>query len=413
MTETGVPFLDLVTPHRDLRDELHAVLDAALDSARFVHGPMVEGFERAFAEFCETRFCVGMSNGTDALRLALIAAGVRPGDTVVTVPLTFIATAEAISQAGARLELVDVDERTYTMDPERLRTFLEEDCDREPGTGRLVSKRTGTPVTAIVPVHLYGQVADMDGITDLAARHGLIVVEDACQAHGAEYFQRKEDRWYKAGSVGQAAAFSFYPGKNLGACGEAGAVTTNDEQVAERCKRLRDHGQTAKYYHDVEGYNARLDAIQAGFLHVKLRHLAKWNELRRRAAAVYDEAFADGEGLIVRPEVPWWSRPVYHLYVVRVAARERVERQLAAAGIGTGVHYPTPLHLLPPYRHLGFKEGEFPVAEQTASQVLSLPMYPGISPLQQGRVVRHTLEAVRTLATSFRTEAATALGERR
>jgi len=395
MNRSAIPFLDLVTVHRELRAELRSVLDRALDTAGFIGGPVVQEFERAFAEFCQTRFCVGMSNGTDALRLALIGAGVQPGDTVVTVPLTFIATTEAISQAGASPDFVDVDERTYTMDPERLREYLETDCTPDPLTGRVMSKRTGGPVTAVIPVHLYGQVADMDPILELAAQYNLIVIEDACQAQGAEYFRQREGRWRAAGSMGHAAAFSFYPGKNLGACGEAGAVTTGDERVARQCQILRDHGQSAKYFHDVEGYNARLDAIQAGFLRVKLHHLAEWNELRRQAAQFYDEAFARAEAAVVRPVVPRWSRPVYHLYVVRVADRARVQNDLAAAGIGTGIHYPTPLHLLPPYAGLGFRPGDFPVAEQTASQVLSLPMFPGLSPEQQERVVQGLLESVR------------------
>jgi len=352
---------------------------------------VVREFERDFAEFCEAPFCVGMASGTDALRFALIAAGVRAGDTVVTVPLTFIATTEAISQAGARADFVDIDERTYTMDPEALRTYLETGCTPDPITGRLVSHRTGGPVTAVVPVHLYGQIADMDPILELAARYDLMVIEDACQAHGAEYFSRKEGRWRKAGSMGRAAAFSFYPGKNLGACGEAGAVTTDDERLAQRCHLLRDHGQSRKYFHDNEGYNGRLDAIQAGLLLVKLRHLAKWNEQRRQVASRYDELFADADGLLVLPHVPSWSRPVYHLYVVRVPDRDGLQKSLAAAGIGTGIHYPIPLHLAKAYRHLGFRPGDFPIAEQAAAQVLSLPMFPELSPEPQSEVVRWVL----------------------
>src|SRR2546422_5868837 len=262
MTGNGnIPFLDLVTPHLELEEELVSVFQSALKTAGFVGGRMVEDFERHFARFCGVGYCVGMASGTDALRLALIAAGVQPGDTVVTVPLTFIATTEAISQAGARPDFVDIDERTYTMDPEKLRSYLESECVRSPQTDRVVSKRTGGPVTAVIPVHLYGQMADMDPILDLATQYNLVVIEDACQAHGAEYFSRKEDRWRKAGSVGRAAAFSFYPGKNLGACGEAGAITTDDERLARRCQMLRDHGQSKKYFHDIEGYNGRLDAI--------------------------------------------------------------------------------------------------------------------------------------------------------
>ncbi|OLE74708.1 erythromycin biosynthesis sensory transduction protein eryC1 [archaeon 13_1_20CM_2_54_9] len=391
-----IPFLDLVTAHRELREELRSVFETALDIAGFVGGPVVQAFEQDFAEFCESQFCVGMASGTDALRLALVAAGVQPGDTVVTVPLTFIATTEAISQAGARPDFIDIDERTYTMDPEKLRAYLETECTPNSETGRVVSKRTGSPVTAVIPVHLYGQMADMDPILDLATQYNLIVVEDACQAHGAEYFSRKEDRWRKAGSMGHAAAFSFYPGKNLGACGEAGAVTTDDERLARRCQMLRDHGQSRKYFHDLEGYNGRLDAIQAGLLRVKLRHLAKWNEQRQERARGYDALFADADGTVILPYVPSWSRPVYHLYVVRLADRESLQKDLSAAGIGTGIHYPIPLHLAKAYEALGFHPGDFPVAEQAASQVLSLPMFPGLSLEQQERVVTCIVASTKT-----------------
>lgn len=394
MSTGKIPFLDLITVHRELREELHSVFETALDTATFIGGPVVQAFECDFAAFCDSHFCVGMASGTDALRIALVAAGVQPGDTVVTVPLTFIATTEAISQAGARPDFVDIAERTYTMDPERLRAYLETECTPDPPTGRMVSNRTGSPVTAVIPVHLYGQMADMDPILELASRYDLIVIEDACQAHGAEYLSKKEDRWRKAGSMGRAAAFSFYPGKNLGACGEAGAVTTDDERLARRCRMLRDHGQSKKYLHEIEGYNGRLDAIQAGILRVKLRHLAKWNEQRRERARRYDELFADTEGPVVPPHVPSWSRPAYHLYVVRVADRERLQKQLTAAGIGTGIHYPIPLHLAKAYEALGFRPGDFPVAEQAASQVLSLPMFPELSPEQQRRVVTEVRQSM-------------------
>jgi dTDP-4-amino-4,6-dideoxygalactose transaminase len=390
-----IPFLDLVTVHRELREELRSVFETTLDTAGFIGGPMVQNFERDYAEYCETRFCVGMASGTDAVRLALVAAGVQPGDTVLTVPLTFFATTEAISQAGARFDFVDIDARTYTMDPEKLRAYLETECTSDPKTGRVVSKRTGGPVTAVIPVHLYGQIADMDPILELAARYDLIVIEDACQAHGAEYFSKKEGRWRKAGSMSRAAAFSFYPGKNLGACGEAGAVTTDDQQVARGCSMLRDHGQSKKYMHDVEGYNGRIDAIQAGLLRVKLRHLAKWNEQRRELARSYDDLFGDTAETVIPPHVPSWSRPVYHLYVVRVAERDRLQSDLAAAGIGTGIHYPIPLHLVKAYEPLGYRAGDFPVAEQAASGVLSLPMFPGLLPEQQERVVRSVVESTK------------------
>ena len=311
----------------------------------------------------------------------------------MTVPLTFIATTEAISQVGARPDFVDVDARTYTMDPEKLRVYLETECSPDRRTGRVVSKRTGSPVTAVIPVHLYGQIADMDPLLELTARYNLILIEDACQAHGAEYFSKKEARWRKAGSMGHAAAFSFYPGKNLGACGEAGAVTTDDERLARHCQMLRDHGQSRKYFHDFEGYNGRLDAMQAGVLGVKLRHLAKWNEQRRERARSYDELFADSGATVALPHVPSWSRPVYHLYVVQVADRERLKKDLAAARIGSGIHYPIPLHLATAYETLGFRPGDFPVAERAASRVLSLPMFPTLAPEQQRRVVTAVVQS--------------------
>jgi dTDP-4-amino-4,6-dideoxygalactose transaminase len=231
---------------------------------------------------------------------------------------------------------------------------------------------------------------------DLAARYNLLVVEDACQAHGAEYFSRKENRWYTAGAMGRAAAFSFYPGKNLGACGEAGAITTNDEQVARTCRMLRDHGQSKKYFHDIEGYNGRLDAIQAGILQVKLAHLAAWNEQRRERARRYDDLFRTAGASLVAPHVPEWSRPVYHLYVVRTADRDGVLQELAAAGIGTGIHYPVPLHLATAYESRGFRPGDFPVAERTAATVLSLPMFPTLTPEDQELTASHLLTAVET-----------------
>ncbi len=253
MNRVDIPFLDLITPHLEMEEELVALFRNALRSAAFIGGKPVQEFEDAFAKFCDVEHCVGVGSGTDALRFALIAAGVLPGDSVLTVPNTFIATTEAITQAGALPEFVDIDERTYNIDPEKLREYLEVKCDRDPLSGKPVSRRTGRTITAIVPVHLYGQMADMDPILKLAETYDLLVVEDACQAHGAEYFSRAEQRWRKAGSMGKAAAFSFYPGKNLGACGEAGAVTTRDPDLAQKVRMLRDHGQAAKYYHDIEG----------------------------------------------------------------------------------------------------------------------------------------------------------------
>jgi len=387
VSHSSIPFLDLVTPHVELEQELTKVFQQALRTAGFIGGPMVENFEKAFASFCDTQYSVAVNSGTDALRFAFMAAGIRPGQVVVTVPHTFIATTEAISQAGALPEFVDIDERTYNMDPEKLREYLEQKCTKN-SAGELISKRSGRPVTAVVPVHLYGQMADMDAICELAERFHLIVIEDACQAHGGQYFSRKQNRWLTAGSIGRAAAFSFYPGKNLGACGEAGAVTTNDAAMATKIKMIRDHGQAKKYYHDVEGYNGRLDAIQAGLLHIKLEHLVKWNEQRRERAADYNRLFEEAGKPVQTPYEPTWSRAVYHLYVVRTDGREGLMSYLKDAGIGTGIHYPIPLHLQKAYAHLTYAPGDFPITERVAAEIVSLPMFPTLTVQQQGIVVR-------------------------
>jgi dTDP-4-amino-4,6-dideoxygalactose transaminase len=382
----NIPFLDLVTPHVELEQELTAVFQKAIRSAGFIGGPMVENFEKEFASFCQTERAVAVNSGTDALRFALMAAGVKAGDVVITVPNTFIATTEAISQAGALPEFVDIDEHTYNMDANKLREYLQAQCTVS-AEGRLLSKRNKRPVTAIVPVHLYGQMADMDAILALAEQYRLMVIEDACQAHGAEYFSRQQNRWLRAGSMGRAAAFSFYPGKNLGACGEGGAVTTNDAKLADTCKMIRDHGQAKKYYHDIEGYNGRLDAIQTGILSVKLKHLPEWNRQRRERAEEYKRLFAASEAAFEAPMEPSWSRAVYHLYVVRTQDREGLMLHLTKAGIGTGIHYPVPLHQQRAYAALGYKPGDFPVTEKAAGEIVSLPMFPQLKAEQQKRVV--------------------------
>jgi dTDP-4-amino-4,6-dideoxygalactose transaminase len=398
---TKIPFLDLVTPHQELEAELLAVVKKAFSTAGFIGGPMVEEFEKEFAAFCGTKYCVGVNSGTDALRFAFMAAGVQAGDIIVTVPHTFIATTEAISQAGAQIAFVDIHEQTYTMDPEKLREYLETRCERNAKTGELIERTSKRRVVGIVPVHLYGQTADMDPILELADRYKLFVIEDACQAHGAQYFSKKDNAWKIAGSMGKAAAFSFYPGKNLGACGEAGAATTNDAAMAARMKMIRDHGQAKKYYHDIEGYNGRLDSIQAGWLSVKLRHLAKWNESRRAHAHRYHELLADAKDAIVVPVEASWTKGVYHLYVVRVQDREALQAALAEAGIGTGIHYPIPLHLQKAYEHLNYKKGDFPVTERVAAEIVSLPMFPQMTNEQLDEVaakVRELLPARLTVS---------------
>jgi dTDP-4-amino-4,6-dideoxygalactose transaminase len=385
----SIPFLDLVTPHAELEQELTGVFRRTLRTAGFIGGPVVEEFEKAFATFCNASHSIAVSSGTDALRFAIIACGVQSGDVVLTVPHTFIATTEAISQAGALPEFIDIDEHTYNISVEMLQKYLEEQCMRSM-SGKLISRRSGRPVTAIVPVHLYGQMADMDSILRLANQYDLIVIEDACQAHGAEYFSKKFHRWMMAGSMGHAAAFSFYPGKNLGACGEAGAATTNDAGIANKIKMLRDHGQSKKYYHDVEGYNGRLDAIQAGFLHAKLAHLWKWNTQRRERAAGYNRLLATNDAVHC-PYEPSWSRAVYHLYVIRTGDRDGMMDHLRTAGIGTGIHYPVPLHLQKAYAWLNYSPRDFPVAARVAAEIVSLPMFPQLAADQQARVAEEIL----------------------
>src|SRR5512143_151802 len=390
-----IPFIDLVSLHRGMEEELVAVFRDALNTGRFIGGPSVEKFEQDFASFCGTKYCIGVNSGTDALRFALIAAGIKKGDIVLTVPNTFIATTEAVSQAGADPEFIDIDERSYNMDPDKLREFLKKHCAFDPGTGRTVHQPTRKPVTAVIPVHLYGQTADMDQISDLAKQYNLAVIEDACQAHGAEYFSKLENCWKKAGTMGIAAAFSFYPGKNLGACGEAGAVTTNDEGIARTIHMLRDHGQSTKYYHDIEGYNGRLDAIQAAVLQIKLKRLAAWNDERRRIARRYNELLVS-VGSVVPPYEPEWSRAVYHLYVIRAQKRDALQSYLSQRNISTGLHYPIPLHQQKAYAAAKMSSVSLTVSERTAQEILSLPIFPGLTYDQQKQVaegIRHFISS--------------------
>lgn len=353
-----IPFLDLPAQHAALKQDLMQVFSDALDSAGFVGGFVVKAFEEEFAAFVGAKYSVGVANGTDALRLALVAMGVK-GSRVVTVPNTFIATTEAISQVGAKIDFVDIDPETCLMDPNRLEEHLKR---------RFAGPRVDWP-SAIIPVHLYGQCADMDAVISLARQYNLLVLEDAAQAHGATY------KGKSAGTMGDAAAFSFYPGKNLGACGEAGAVTTNDPAIAEKVATLRDHGQKTKYYHAVEGCNGRLDAIQAGFLRIKLPHLARWNALRQQVADVYNSEFG-GVGWMRLAKVLPHNVSSCHLYVIHARQRDQLQEHLKKNGIATGLHYPLPLHLQECYAHLELKRGSFPEAERSADELLSLPMFP-------------------------------------
>jgi dTDP-4-amino-4,6-dideoxygalactose transaminase len=387
----GIPFVDLVTPHKELEEELIGVVRSVLATGMLAGGPMVEEFEQDFAAYCGAKYCVGVGNGTDALRFALMASGVEAGDGVITVSNTFVATVEAIVQAGATPYFVDIDSRTFNMSADALQEFLEVQCTRCERTGLPIHRTSRRRISAILPVHLYGQICEMDPILKLADQYGLILIEDSCQAHGAEYFSANDGGWKRAGSMGKAAAFSFYPTKNLGACGEAGAVTTNDERLAKKIRMIRDHGQGKKYHHLIEGYNGRMDALQAGFLKVKLRHMEKWTSQRRSAAETYNGLFADLDW-ITTPSEADWSRAVYHLYVVRTAKRDDLQKFLSERKIGTALHYPIPLHLQPAFVHLGYRKGDLPVTEQLAGEILSLPMFPQIRQEQLKQVAEALLQ---------------------
>ncbi len=386
----NVPFVDLKAQHRSIADEVQQAILAVFERSDFILGQDVGLFEEEFAAYCDAKHAVGVDSGTSALELALRALGIGPGDEVITAANTFIATVFAISYTGARPVLVDVDPETCNMDPARIEAAI--------------SART----RAIIPVHLYGQPAHMDPILDIARRHNLVVVEDACQAHGARY------RGRRTGSIGHAAAFSFYPSKNLGACGDAGMIVTNDEHVAATVRMLREYGQRTKHHHDVQGYNRRLDTLQAAILRVKLRHLDAWKAARRGHARLYGELLAEASAAsfspsdrgVVLPVEAEYAESVYHLYVIRVSSptgkevssptgkevsrppvsvsqtgdRNGLMAHLRARGIATGIHYPIPVHLQDACRDLGYAAGSFPVTERYAGQILSLPMYAELTP---------------------------------
>lgn len=349
-----VPYLNLQAQHTALKQEFAAAIQEVIDTGAFAGGPFVTAFEEDFASYCECQHAIGLGSGTDALWLTLLALGIGPGDEVITVPNSFMATAEAITYCGARPVFVDVDEHAHTMDPVALRKAI---------TGR---------TKAVIPVQLFGQPADMDSISEIARAHGLAVIEDACQAHGARYKGRR------CGTLGIAGSFSFYPGKNLGAFGEAGTVTTDDANLAQKIRVLRDHGQIRKYHHTMIGWNCRMDGIQGAVLRIKLRQLEHNNELRRSHAAHYNDGFA-GISEIITPAEMDYARHVYHIYPIRVRHRDRLMRSLEAKGIGCGIHYPIPIHLQEAYRSLGYQRGVFPVAERAADEFVSLPMFPELT----------------------------------
>ena len=363
-----IPYADLQTQYRSLKPEIDAAVLRVLDSAQFILGDEVTAFEREFADYCHVRETVALNSGTSALHLALLAADVRPGDEVITVPFTFVATAAAILYANARPVFVDIDPVTYCMDPAQIEQAI-------------------TPRTkAIMPVHLYGHPADMDPIRAIADRHGLIVIEDAAQAHGATYKGRR------CGSMSAIAGFSFYPGKNLGAYGEGGAAVTGDPALAKTMRLLRSWGEERRYEHALKGFNYRMDGIQGAILRVKLRYLEQWTESRRARAAEYRELL-DGSDVITPVEKPD-CRHVFHVYAVRVPNRDAVRANLQEKGIQSGVHYPIPVHLQPAYSDLGYRKGAFPVAEQVATEVLSLPMFPEMTTSQVEEVAAAVRAAI-------------------
>lgn len=344
-----VPFVDLKRQYSSIKPEIDAAIQDVLDNTAFIMGENVKNFESNFAKFCGVKHAIGVSSGTSALHLALLGAGIKPGDEVITVPNTFIATAEAISHVGAKPVFVDIDKETYTINVSKIKDKITE------------------KTKAVIPVHLYGQMVEMDDLMELAQDNNLKIIEDSAQAHGAEYKCRK------AGTIANSGCFSFYPGKNLGAYGDAGMVTTNDDEIAENVKILRDHGRSDKYEHKIIGFNHRIDALQAAILNVKLRYLNGWTDARRKNAKLYNELLSNVD--VVTPVEKEYSKHVYHLYVIRTRRRDELQKYLKTQGIATGIHYPIPLHLQPAYSHLNYKKGDFPVTEEYSGEIMSLPMF--------------------------------------
>jgi dTDP-4-amino-4,6-dideoxygalactose transaminase len=382
-----VPFLDLKAQYESIKDEINEAIQKVLDSCAFAGGPFVAEFEKNFAKFCRCEHCVGVGSGTEALWMALLALGVGPGDEVITVPNTFIATAEAISFCGATPVFVDIEERTYTMDPQKLAGFVEQKCKFSESTHQLINRSTKRPVRAVIPVHLFGQMADMDPIVEIARANGLFVIEDACQSHGAEYKGRA------SGSIGDAGCFSFYPGKNLGAYGEAGAIVTNNSGLAEKMAMFRDHGQSKKYYHKMIGWNARMDGIQGAVLNVKLKHLPAWNQARRENAGRYNELLTEANGIIKSFEAEY-ARHVYHVYAIRIQDRDGLIAKLAGKDIYCGIHYPVPVHLQDAYLNSGYKNDDLKISKVVSSELVSLPMYAELTEPQ----IEYVVQALKQIA---------------
>jgi dTDP-4-amino-4,6-dideoxygalactose transaminase len=368
-----IPFVDLKAQYKSIKEEIDAAIADVIANTAFIGGPYTKSFEEAFAAFCKVKHCVGVGNGTDALFIALKALGIGEGDEVITAANSFIATSEAITMTGARVVFVDINPETYNMDTAKLREFLEQKCYTDESTGQPINQLTKRPVRAIIPVHLYGQPAEMDPILEITKKHGLKIVEDAAQAHGAIY------KGKQIGSIGDMACFSFYPGKNLGAYGDAGAIVTHDKVLALKARMLANHGRIEKYNHEVEGFNSRLDGLQAAILKVKLRHLPEWTEKRRRNANLYKEYLKNTD--LINPVEISDAKSVYHLYVLRVKkdSREKLQEYLKSNGISTGIHYPIALPNLKAYEYLNHNGNDFPIATHASHEILSLPMFPELT----------------------------------
>jgi dTDP-4-amino-4,6-dideoxygalactose transaminase len=367
-----IPLVDLKSQYKEIRGEIQEAINRVLDNTAFILGEEVVKFEEEFARYCGTRYGIGTSSGTSALHLALLSLGIGEGDEVITAPYTFTSTVGTIIHCGAKPILVDINPRNYNIDVQKIE--------------EKIAKRT----KAIIPVHLYGQPADLDPILKLAKKYDLKVIEDACQAHGATYkfkMQNEKCKIKRVGSMGDIGCFSFYPGKNLGAYGDGGMVVTNDEEIAEKIRLLRDHGRREKYEHLMIGYNYRLDALQAAILRIKLKYLDEWNEKRRKNASIYNELLKDLD--VITPYEEEYGKHVYHLYVVRIKKRDKVYKFLQEKGIACGIHYPLPLHLQKAYHGLGYKKGDFPVAEKCAREVISLPVYPELKRNQIEYIVKN------------------------
>jgi dTDP-4-amino-4,6-dideoxygalactose transaminase len=418
-----VPLLDLKAQYQSIRDEIKESIEEVLDSQRFILGPKVEALEKAVASYCGCKYGVGVSSGTDALLIALMVTGVRPGQGVITVPYTFFSSAGCVYRLGARPFFVDIDPLTYNMNPHAMETFIDTECDFDSGAGALIHKTSGTRIGAIIPVHLYGQCVEMNRIMEIATECNLVVIEDGAQAIGTEYPYFKSEEPVRTGSMGHFGCFSFFPSKNLGGFGDGGMVTTSEEEMAEKLKILRAHGAQPKYYHQVVGGNFRLDALQAAVLLVKFKYLDIWTNRRRQNATYYNSLFQQSglvdKGLITTPQAVWenifskkFSNPksetgnppegwesegqirnpklvghIYNQYVIRTKRRDELRAYLGEHGVGTEIYYPLPLHLQSCFAELGYEEGDFPESEKAAVETLAIPIYPELEPPQQEYVV--------------------------